>query len=284
MINILSLGAGVQSSALAVMAANGEVQQEDGTALKLDHAIFADTQAEPKSVYDWLDKLIEYIKGSKNPFPVHIVTNGSLDNAETQIRTSKGGRLYIKSAIPSFILSPEGKTGLMRRVCTSDYKVIPIQRKTRELVGVRRNGLGIVKAKLWLGISTDEASRMKPSRVDYLENIYPLIDMGLSRDDCLAYVEAKLAKPPRSACYFCPFHSTSEWKRMKTEEPQEFDRAVKFEKDMQSTAAKQTALRGIPFLHSTCKPLDSIDFDALLARKSKQLDLFNNECFGMCGV
>ena len=58
MINVLSLGAGVQSSTMALMAAKGEITPMP------DCAIFADTQAEPQSVYDYLDWLEKQL-----PFP-----------------------------------------------------------------------------------------------------------------------------------------------------------------------------------------------------------------------
>lgn len=45
---ILSLGAGVQSSTLALMCEAGEIE-------KPDYAIFADTGWEPRHVYQWLD-------------------------------------------------------------------------------------------------------------------------------------------------------------------------------------------------------------------------------------
>ena len=34
------------------------------------------------------------------------------------------------------------------------------------------------------------------------------------------------------------------------------------------------------FLHKECKPINEIDF----YKKDNQLNLFNNECEGMCGV
>jgi len=65
--NVISLGAGVQSSTIALMAAHGEI------APMPDAAIFADTQAEPVSVYRWLDWLETQLQ-----FPVHRVTAGNL--------------------------------------------------------------------------------------------------------------------------------------------------------------------------------------------------------------
>ena len=67
--NVLNLGAGVQSSCLALMAAKGEITPMP------DFAVFADTQAEPKQVEDWLEYLQCLL-----PFPVYVVTNGSLTN------------------------------------------------------------------------------------------------------------------------------------------------------------------------------------------------------------
>ena len=67
MLTVISLGAGVQSSVMALMAAHGEITPMP------DCAIFADTQAEPTRVYEWLSWLETQL-----PFPVHKVTKGSL--------------------------------------------------------------------------------------------------------------------------------------------------------------------------------------------------------------
>jgi hypothetical protein len=49
-VHIISLGAGVQSSTMALMAARGLILPRP------IGAIFADTQDEPASVYRWLDR------------------------------------------------------------------------------------------------------------------------------------------------------------------------------------------------------------------------------------
>ena len=103
-IHILSLGAGVQSSTLALMAAKGLVTPMPQC------AIFADTQAEPPSVYRWLDWLEKEL-----PFPVHRVTKGSLTDAQLLIRkrTKTVGKPWSKSLIPAFIKNPDGTKGIM---------------------------------------------------------------------------------------------------------------------------------------------------------------------------
>lgn len=286
-IHIISLGAGVQSSTMALMAAAGEITPMPKC------AIFADTQAEPKSVYTWLDWLENQL-----PFPVHRVTHGNLWESELRVRRSKKtDKLYLDNNIPAFVKSPNGKIGLLGRKCTSDFKIIPIQKEIRKMTGVKRHGKGVLTAMMWIGISIDEAHRMKPSRVDYIENTWPLIDFKMSRGDCLSWMEKRgFPIPPRSACVFCPFHDEYEWLRMSQKEPEEFERAIKFEKDLQVSASKQEVLNGIPFLYDSCQPLGSIDFQSIIAekeskqteiqkQKSKQLQLrFGNECTGMCGV
>lgn len=274
-IHIISLGAGVQSSTMALMAAAGEIKPMPKC------AIFSDTQAEPKSVYTWLDWLEKQL-----PFPVHRVTAGNLYKSELRVRVSgKTGKRYLDNNIPAFTLQENGKIGLLGRKCTSDFKIIPLQRKVRELVGIKRGGNGVVMAIMWIGISIDEAHRMKPSRVDYIENIWPLIDIGFSRIRCLDWMKAKgFPVPPRSACVFCPFHSDFEWQRMKELEPEEFNIASAFEYELQEAARKQEVLKGIPFLHSSCKVISEIDFNGKINPDETQLSLFGNECEGMCGV
>lgn len=272
-IHILSLGAGVQSSTLALMAARGEIGPMPTA------AIFADTQAEPVSVYRWLDWLEKQL-----PFPVYRVTVGNLRDAELRIRRSKkSGRLYIRNSIPAFVLNPDGKKGLLGRKCTSDFKIVPIQRKVRELVGIKRGGKD-VRSIMWVGISMDEAHRMKPSRKRYIQNRWPLIELRMSRNACMKWMtEHGFPEPPRSACTFCPFHSDFEWQRIKTEVPSEFESVVKFERDLQAAAKLRDTLKGTPYLHESCKPIGDIDF-TLNEDSHRQLSLFGNECEGLCGL
>jgi len=144
----------------------------------------------------------------------------------------------------------------------------------------------------WIGISTDEASRMKESHVDYVKNIWPLIDANISRQDCLNWMKEKgFPKPPRSACVFCPYHSDHEWLRLQTEEPEEFKRAIRFEKEYQRLKVLTVSKKGFfPYLHDSRKPLETIDFAALVkaadakAKGKLEASQFNNECLGMCGV
>lgn len=274
----LSLGAGVQSSTLALMMAKGEVEP-------VDAAIFADTQNEPDSVMEWLDWLEIEIARSPYPYPVYRVTKGNLADRETYVRTSKkSGKQYIQGGIPAFVLAPTGKKGLLGRKCTTDFKIQPIYVKVREILGIKRAPREKqILAKMAIGISLDEVHRMKPNTFSYVESYWPLIDLGMTRDDCFTWMAKHgYPTPPRSACVFCPFHSDMEWVRLRDEEPQEFAKAVEFEREIHAAYKRQNALNGTPYLHSSCVPLDQAKFkhDA----SNAVVDQFGNECEGLCGV
>jgi 3'-phosphoadenosine 5'-phosphosulfate sulfotransferase (PAPS reductase)/FAD synthetase len=145
---ILSLGAGVQSSTLALMIARGELPP-------IDAAIFADTGWEPPKVYLWLDWLEKQL-----PFPVHRVQRGNL-RQDVLTRSNTTSRV---AAIPWHMVMPNGDRAMGRRQCTKEYKLEPITKKTRELVGLvpRQRAKGVL-CEMLIGISTDEALRMKPS-------------------------------------------------------------------------------------------------------------------------
>ncbi len=279
--HILSLGAGVQSSTMALMAAKGEITPMP------DCAIFADTQAEPKSVYDYLD----WLEGEL-PFPVHRVTHGNLteDCLKPNIRKSdtpngKKGSTYMKGIIPKFGISSNGeKTAAIGRACTQDYKIRPIHKKIKELYGIKR-GEKEVKITQWIGISYDEIQRMKDSRDKWCVNRWPLIEMQMHRFHCKQWMKKNgFPEPPRSACVYCPFHSDAEWRYLRDNEPEHFKEAVDFDKNIRDQHKKYAAdLCMEVYLHKSCKPLGEIDFDNDEDKGQETWD-FMSECEGMCGV
>jgi len=278
--HFLSLGAGVQSSCLALIAARGEVR---GYPQQLDGAIFADTQDEPASVYAWLDWLEAEIARLPYPYAVHRVTAGRLQNAALKMRITKDGRKYSSADIPFFTKAADGSQGkITHRACTVDFKILPILKKVRELAGIKR-GQKTVGAVQWIGISLDEVHRMKISRHPWAENCWPLVEMRMRRHDCLLWMERNgYAKPPRSSCVYCPYHSNAEWRRLKDEEPQAFADAVQFERDLQRVKGGTDNMQAVPFLHKSLLPLDQVDLRTM--EDHGQMGLWGEECEGMCGV
>lgn len=283
---VLSLGAGVQSSTLALMAERGEIP-------KPDCAIFADTGHEPRTSRTWDPQAGQWIEGGiygwldwlekRLSFPVYRVQRGILFEDAAVVRQSKkSGKLYMKGMVPAFVDKGAAGIGLLGRICTTEYKILPIQRKVRELLGVKR-GPKTPKVEMWIGISLDEVIRMKPSRVPYIAHKWPLLDMRMTRQDCLRWLTRNgYPVAPRSACVGCPFHGDDEWRNLKENAPLDFAAAVEDERRLQDAARRQNALDGMPYLHGSCQPLDTVDFQSRASHG--QLSLFGNECEGLCGV
>ncbi len=249
------------------MAAHGEITPMP------DCAIFADTQSEPRAVYDHLKWLLS---PSVLPFPVHVVTSGNLGG---DIGSITAKRKFAKRIIPAFVQGTKGEIGPSIRQCTRDYKLVPIERKVRELTGLtkkRAPKTPIVTS--WIGISLDEAIRMKPSRDLWRVHRWPLVEMRMSRGDCLEWLKRHdYPQPPRSACVFCPYHSNHEWRQLSEAD---FADAVVIDHGLRT--GHNTGMNGKMYLHRDCKPLDQVDLST--AEDRGQLNLFNNECEGMCGV
>lgn len=121
-LRILSLGAGVQSSTLLLMA-------EKGVIAPFDCAIFADTGWEGKATYDWLDWLKQTCKT-----PIITVKSdmGSILDWSLACRVRDTKRF---SVMP-FYTSNNGDKGILRRQCTDHFKITPIRKQTRKLLGL----------------------------------------------------------------------------------------------------------------------------------------------------
>ena len=254
---MLSLGAGVQSSALLLMAEKGIVPRPD-------FAIFADTGAEPKAVYEWL----EYLK-SLVSIPVYV----------TQFRDLKHDTMTGEYGfrIPAFIKRPDGKQGIAMRTCTHKYKINPIYKEIRKQLGYAPRKHVKHHVYVQMGISRDEITRMKESHLKWVTNEFPLIDLKLDRKWCSAFVLKETGrKPPRSACTFCPYRSNREWSWLKENDPAGWEEAIAVDRRIKILSHKYD---GELYLHRQMVPLENAD----LSEQSPQASLLD-ECDGMCGV
>lgn len=275
-LEILSLGAGVQSSTVLLMSCHGDLP-------KLDHAIFADTQWEPKAVYQWFAQVIRPAC-EKAGIQLHVVTKGNIkhDALKSQVRgkAEKGEDGKVKqrwASMPYRTRNQDGSFGMIRRQCTSEYKIAPIEKKVRELLGLSRGQRWPMSlaAHQWMGISYDEMQRMKTSLRPAVEFWYPLVERRLTRGHCLEWLERKgYPKAPRSSCIGCPFHSNAEWRRLTDEEWAE---AVEFDEQIRTMGG----MRGEAFLHRDAIPLSEVDLTT--AEEHGQLSLLD-ECDGYCGI
>ena len=299
-LRVLSLGAGVQSTTLALMASHGEVGPMPSC------AIFADTGWESGAVHDHLDWLMS---PGVLSFPVHIVSAGNIRDDVLESCKPHGRRFtavpfFSREVLPAGSVQPvldedasgelvqvgtrtlardEYRDGIGKRQCTHEFKIAPITKKLRALLGYApRRRIPAGSVEVWLGISLDEAIRMKPSRTVWQVNRWPLVEARLSRQDCLSWLRRHgYPQPPKSACIGCPYHSDAVWRQMRDTDPQGWSDAVTVDRALRAGGPCR-GMRALQYMHSSRKPLDEVDLST--AEDRGQINLFINECEGICGV
>ncbi|MCX4501056.1 hypothetical protein AB0393_13625 [Streptomyces cyaneofuscatus] len=231
---------------------------------KVDYAIFADTGWEPRAVYDHLDRLEREIAAPAG-IPVLRVSTGN-------IRDDALDPHHRFASMPLYILNQDGKAGMTRRQCTGEYKIKPIKKQVRALLGypyparIPRE----VFVEQWVGISTDEFHRAKDADVKYMRNRHPLIDLGWSRTDCIRYLSSlDLTDTPKSSCLGCPFHGNAQWRHIRDTSPEEWADVVEFDAAIRQGNARANAggnpLLGEAFLHRSRVPLADAPIDHVTA-------------------
>ena len=272
---VLNLGAGVQSSCLALMAERGELPG----GVRPDVAVFADTGWEPPSVYEHL----EWLKGQLR-FPVETVSAGNIRENLMEGR-QPDGKPYL--GIPAHLVKPDGKRSIARRQCTDDYKIKPIQSWIRQWLGVPKGKLvpKRLQVEMWMGISADEIERQKDSRDVWIDKRYPLIEIGASRSQLLTWFMDNYPGRylPRSACVGCPYKGDSEWKWLKETYPDSFQEAVEVDSALRLTPKVRDAITAngdSAYIHGSGVPLAEVDFSATMDYD----DLMRQECEGLCGI
>jgi hypothetical protein len=265
-VKLLSLGAGVQSTTLALMGVEGGLE-------KLDGAIFADTGWEPRRVYEHLDRLEVVL--AEAGVPLYRVSRGNL-------RADSLDPAHRYASVPYFVRNPDGSEGMGRRQCTSEYKLSPIGRKVRELLGAaapdyRRVPKGRT-AEQWIGFSTDEIHRVADKDgVSYIHKRYPLLELGMDRDACDRWLRSRgWTSVEKSACVGCPFHGNRQWRGMRDEHPDEWADAVAFDEAIRKGGARGLPLNGEAFLHRSRVPLSIAPVDAITSAewRDRQTDIF----------
>ena len=256
---VLSYGGGVQSSALLFAACHGDTP--DG--VRPDIVIFADTQWEPPGVMAYIKEATRYAEG----YGIRVLTT-----TYGSIRSPHGA-----SVMPVFVTRPDGTEGITPRQCTDRYKIRPLRKALRSHLGYQRGQRLTHDIEMWLGISIDEAHRMKPSQETRTTHRYPLIEMEWSRSKCKSYVEQLgLPVPQKSSCVGCPYHSNRYFLDMKRDRPREWQEAVDFDDKIRSDPDYFKTLKGTPYLHRNREPLETVYL------QEDQLELFGEECSGYC--
>jgi 3'-phosphoadenosine 5'-phosphosulfate sulfotransferase (PAPS reductase)/FAD synthetase len=269
----LSLGGGVQSSVMLMRALAGDIERPD-------HVLFADTGwdgAKTLAHVDWLEK-----KCQAAGVPFHRVSAGNIREDNLIARTADSGEYKGRwASMPYFVDTGSGVEGRIKRQCTQEYKLEPLRKKQRELLGYQpRQRIPPGAAATMVGISTDEARRAHPARDRWVDNLYPLIDpLRMSRLDCQAWWDEHFPWQPlgKSSCLGCPNKSDREWADLKLNSPEEWAEVVAFD----AVIRHATGMRGQSYLHRSLRPLGQINFNELQSAMDLEDAIY---CAGGCGL
>jgi len=232
-ISVLSLGWGVQSWTMVAMMALDELPHSD-------YVLHSDTTFERSSTYDFAAKMTPWL-GERG---VDVVT---VKGRRVDVMWQKDSPSIM---IPAVVKKADGSKGHLMRQCTSDWKILPIRRYIRERLKDHKIKIASGVVQMMTGITTDEVQRMRDSDVQWSENVYPLIDLGMSRIDCISWLDAHdLPIPHKSACTFCPYSNKQTWMELKRNGGADWDMAVQIDANLRKK------IKDPAFVHLSGKPL-----------------------------
>ncbi|MFJ2180392.1 phosphoadenosine phosphosulfate reductase [Streptomyces anulatus] len=215
-IRSVSYGGGVQSTALLVLAAQG----------RIDFRTFLMANVGDDSEHPGT---LRYLEEYARPFAAeHGIELAVLDRV--MVRSGETRTLYgqlTKEGSRSLAIPVRMSNGAPgTRSCTADFKIKVIGRELK-----RRGATKQGPATIGIGISLDEIHRANNRRCEpHEEIVYPLLELGLRRIDCARIIrEAGLPVPPKSSCWFCPFHRPETWHDMRRNEPALFEKSCQLE-------------------------------------------------------
>lgn len=223
-LKVISYGGGIQSTAMIVLATEGVVEFTD--------AVFANVGEDSEA-----QVTLDYIRNVVTPWAaergvkVHevrrIARNG--EPFSTLLKYHKDN-LDRTGATPLPVhMIGAGPGGIANRTCTRDWKAKPVTKWLKQNGATEDD-----PAHIAIGISTDEIHRVNNKHDKPWERrVFPLIDLGLSRTDCEAIIaRSGLPVPPKSACWFCPFHGRAGFAKMRRDNPEQFEAVAQLEDEM----------------------------------------------------
>lgn len=248
MTEVFSSGGGTQSTCIAALIVQGRLPRPDW-------CVIVDTERERSAVWEYLDAIVRPALLTVG-LEVHRVAKSRY--ATSDIWSTNGTHLQI----PAFTNKSGGIRGKLSNFCSDKWKTRVRDRWLRE------QGVSRADQRTWIGFSLDEARRY--TRMALSEEAlkgrlrWPLIqDIPLRREQAIKEVEKMgWPTPPRSACWMCPNQGDGEWRDLKENFPDEFQKAVELEREVRAKDANA-------FLHESCVPLDEVNF-------SREPDLFGS--------
>jgi hypothetical protein len=252
-VRAFSFGGGVQSTAALVLAADR----------RIDFPLFVYANVGD----DHEPETLRYVREVAKPY--------ADEHGIELVEVERGGvnksllhkieRLETSVPIP---MRMDGSGAPGNRTCTQDFKIEPVARLLKARGATKEH-----PAIIGLGITVDEIQRVRSAydkRVPVQRRDYPLVRLELTRQNCLNVIEAGgLPRPPKSACFFCPYHSVEQWQKLRRDRRPEFDRAVALERSMQ---ARRAALGKDPVWLTDQGARHKITLDRLVGHDQMTLD------------
>lgn len=274
-LRVLSLGAGVQSSTVALMAAHGAIGPMP------DAMIFSDTGEERAATMAHLAWLEGEVTRRSNG-RIQCLRTGREDRLSNRIR-ARSKSLETRTASDRFVTAPffvlgRGKVGQGKRQCTREFKVEPLERLQRTMLGFKpRQRIPAGMCEVWIGISKDEVVRAGAAYSAWVVHRYPLLELGMSRRDCECWlVEHGYPVPVKSACIFCPYKTNEEWRQLRDDDPEAWAVAIEIDRLIRDTPG----MRQQEFVHRSCVPLHEVDLSTAEERGQGMLMV----CDAGCGL
>lgn len=268
-LNIISLGLGVQSTALYYMSSIGYIP-------KADYAIFSDPGKEKAETYKYLEYLIDW-QNKNSGIPIIIRKERNLFKDLLHKENSNGDKF---APIPAFTLNEDKTIGMLRRQCTGEYKIAVVNNAIRDLYGLKPRQRRPI-TRVWMGITLDEIERLAIPSDAWRINTYPfvgydvdrkgstkinMIESRMTRSDVLSWlIKNKLPIPPKSSCIFCPYQSDRSWATMS---PEDFEDACKIDDAIRDSTKK--GINNPAFLHNSCKPFTTFIHSNILIYPRRQ--------------
>lgn len=236
MTEVWSCGGGTQSGAIAALIRTGFLPRPD-------YAFMIDTGREKSSTWPFVD---EFIRPQLAAVGLDLTIVQASQFADLKIsRTNEDGEVSI--LLPGFSTLGNGE-GKLSPFCSGYWK--------RDVGERWMRSVGIQTARNWIGISRDEARRIRAQHRGWLSLWYPLIfEVPITRTRCVDIIrtEGWRGEIPHSACWMCPNQSDAEWLHMKLNSPQDFESACALDDEAR---IKDPHF----FLHESRIPLREVDF------------------------
>ncbi|HUX54232.1 MAG TPA: hypothetical protein VMV56_07455 [Williamwhitmania sp.] len=254
-LTVLCNGGGTQSCATIVLVYMGKLP-------KPDLVLMVDTEREKSNVLSYQE---EHIRPLCDSMKVEYARVKKSDYTSQDI-VDRYGNIF-----PPFFSTFNGKRGKQSAFCSDKWKSEIVKRYLNKRYGEK--SLTKRGVNHWLGFTTDEVKRIKkPSSKKWLKS-YPLIELGLSRNQCIELVvRFGLPKPPRSNCWMCPNMNANSWLSLT---PDDLARAIEFERELK---VKYPHL----FLHQSFKPLSEVDFKNYIPSENQLEFEFTGCDTGLC--